>query len=108
MGVQHPVGHEGYVTDISVGSWSASDQIDTSCFLLSAATESRPVVVQGVSGVRRTGTFTECQGSEQATMTEYDFTTNGRNYSFTYMSRTGAVPLSDFDLMVTATAVFSA
>ena len=108
MGNQYSRGHEGYVADIGVGSWSASDQIDTSCFLLITTTSSQPVTVQGVSGARRTGTFTQCQGGEETAMTEYDFTTNGRNYFFTYEARPGAVPLSDFDLMVTATATFSA
>lgn len=108
MGVQHSVGSEGNVTDIGVGSWSISDQIDTSCFLLSGSSDSQPATVQGVSGVRRTGTFAECQGGQQSAMTEYDFTTNGRHYYFTYQARPGAVPLSDFDLMVTATASFSA
>jgi hypothetical protein len=108
MGVQYSRGNEGYVADIGVGSWSASDQIDTSCFLLITTPASQPVTVQGVSGVKRTGTFTQCQGSEETTRTEYDFTTNGRNYYFTYDARPGAVPLADFDLMVTATATFSA
>jgi hypothetical protein len=109
MGVKHPIGGPNeYALDISVGSWPTSPQLDTSCFLLSGPTDNQAVTVQGVNGVRRTGTFTECQGGQQFTQTEYDFTTNSRNYDFTYTARPDAVPLSDFDLMVTATVIFSA
>ena len=66
MGVQHSVGSEGYVTDIGVGSWPVSDQIDTSCFLLIGPSDSQPATIQGVSGVRHTGTFAECQGGQQS------------------------------------------
>jgi len=108
LGVKHPMGPYDYVTDISSGSWPASQRLDTSCFLLATAGESHAVTVDGVTGIRKTGTLTACQGGQSLDVTEYDFTTNGRNYFFTYTARPDAVPLSDFDLMVTSTVTFSA
>jgi hypothetical protein len=104
MGVKHPLGPSDYVTDIGAGSWSVSQNIDTSCFLLKNANQSQPVVV---SGSRKTGTLTACQGGQSLDVTEYDFTTNSRNYFFTYTARPDSVPLSDFDLMVNRTLSFS-
>jgi hypothetical protein len=40
-------------------------------------------------------------------MVEYDFTTAGRNYLFSYRKLAGGVPLSDFDLKVRRTTTFS-
>jgi hypothetical protein len=107
MGVKHPLGPYDYVTDIGAGSWSVNQNIDTSCFLLKNVNQSQPVVVGGVTGSRKTGTLTACQGGQSLDVTEYDFTTNSRNYFFTYTARPDAVPLSDFDLMVTRAVSFA-
>ncbi len=101
------MGPYDYVTDIGAGSWSVNQNIDTSCFLLKNVKQSQPVVVGGVTGSRKTGTLTACQGGQSLDVTEYDFTTNSRNYFFTHTARPDAVPLSDFDLMVTHTVSFS-
>jgi hypothetical protein len=107
MGKQHPYGGSGeYVTDISAGSWPVAMQMDTSCFKL-AAGQSEPEAVDGVTGVRKTGTLIACQGGQTLDTVEYDFTTAGRYYLFSYTKLTDGVPLSDFDLMVRSTATFS-
>jgi hypothetical protein len=108
MGVKHPLGPLDYATDISAASWPASQNIDTTCFQLKNVTNSQPVVVSGVSGSRKTGTLDACRGDHSLELTEYDFTTNGRKYIFTYTARPDAVPLSDFDLMVKTTLGFAA
>jgi hypothetical protein len=107
LGVKRPMGPYDYVTDISAGSWPISQKMDTSCFQLRNVTTSQPVAVRGVTGSRKTGKLTACQGGQTLDLTEYDFTTNARNYVFTYTARSDAVPLSDFDLMVMNTVSFS-
>jgi hypothetical protein len=108
MGNQHPYGGSGeYVTDISAGSWPVTSEMDTSCFKLSAASQSEPTTVDGVTGERKTGTLIACQGGQTLDMVEYDFTTAGRNYLFSYTKLADGVPLSDFDLMVRSTTTFS-
>ena len=81
-------------------------QMDTSCFKL-AAGQSEPETVDGVIGVRKTGTLIACQGGQKLDTVEYDFTTAGRNYLFSYTKLADGVPLSDFDLMVRSTTIFS-
>lgn len=107
MGAKHPMGPLDYATDISAGSWSVDKNLDTSCFQLRNPTTTQSVTIQGVTGSRKTGTLTACQGGQSLDLTEYDFTTNGRNYVLTYTARPDAVPLSDFDLMVKNTFSFS-
>src|SRR6266571_5925562 len=107
MGSQHPLGPQQYVTDISVGSWPVDQQMDTSCFKLSAASHSEESTVDGVAGVRKTGTLTACQGGQALDIVEYDFTVAGRNYFLAYTTLAGGVPLSDFDLMVQRTLTFT-
>jgi hypothetical protein len=107
MGVRHPLGPLDSVTDIGAGSWSVTQNLDASCFLLKNVTNSQTVIVSGVTGSRKTGTLTECQGGQSASATQYEFTTNGRRYLFSYTARPDAVPLSDFDLMVVNTVSFS-
>ena len=107
VGNRHPTGPTDFVMDISTSSWAVTDKIDTTCFKLATASQSESVTVDGVAGVRKTGTLIECQGGQRQDVVEYDFTANGRNYLFSYALRTGAVPLSDFDLMVRNTASFS-
>jgi hypothetical protein len=108
MGVKHPYGGPGeYVTDISAGSWPVTNQMDTSCFKLSSASQTEPTTVDGVTGERKTGTLIACQGGQTLDMAEYDFTTAGRNFLFSYTTLADGVPLSDFDLMVRKTTTFS-
>jgi hypothetical protein len=80
--------------------------MDTSCFKL-AAGQSEPETVDGVTGVRKTGNLIACQGGQTLDVVEYDFTTAGRNYLFSYTTLTDGVALSDFDLMVRRTTSFS-
>jgi hypothetical protein len=75
--------------------------------LLKNVNQNQRVVVGGVTGSRKSGTLTACQGGQTLDVTEYDFTTNSRNYFFTYTVRPDAVPMSDFDLMVNHTVSFS-
>ena len=108
MGVKHPYGGPGeYVTDISAGSWPVAYQMDTSCFKLSEASQTEPTTVDGVTGERKTGTLIACQGGQTLHVVEYDFTTAGRNFLFSYTTLADGVPLSDFDLMVRNTTTFS-
>ncbi len=107
MGTQHPLGPLDYVTDIGAGSWPVAQQMDTTCFKLSAISQSNPETVDRVNGVRKTGTLIACQGGQALAVVEYDFTTAGRNYFFSYTKRADAVPLSDFDLMVRNTISFA-
>jgi hypothetical protein len=108
MGVKHPYGGPGeYVTDISAGSWPVTCQMDTSCFKLSAASQTEPTTVDGVTGERKTGTRIACQGGQTLDVVQYDFTTAGRNFLFSYTKLADGVPLSDFDVMVRKTTTFS-
>lgn len=108
LGKQHPYGGSGeYVTDISAGSWPVTSQMDASCFKLSSASQTEPTTVERVTGERKTGTLIACQGGQTLDMVEYDFTTAGRNYLFSYTKLADGVPLTDFDLMVRKTATFS-
>lgn len=108
MGVKHFFGAAGeFVTDISVGSWPVTYHMDSSCFKLSAASQTEPSTVDGVTGERKTGTLIACQGGQTLDMVEYDFTTAGRNYLFSYTKLADGVPLSDFNLMVRSTTTFS-
>lgn len=107
MGVKHPYGGPGeYVTDISAGSWPVAKQMDTSCFKL-AAGQSEPETVDGVTGVRKTGKLIACQGGQTWDVIEYDFTSAGRNYLFSYTKLADGALLSDFDLMVRSTITLS-
>jgi hypothetical protein len=106
MGVKHSLGPVQYATDISAGSWPVAMQMDTSCFKL-AASQGEPETVDGVTGVRKTGTLIACQGGQTLDMVEYDFATAGRNYLFSYTKLADGVPLSDFDFMVRSTTTFS-
>ena len=106
MGVKHSLGPVQYVTDISAGSWPVAMQMDTSCFKL-AAGQSEPETVDGVTGVRKTGTLIACQGGQTLDTVEYDFAIAGRNYLFSYTRLADGVPLADFDMMVRSTTTFS-
>ncbi len=52
-GTQHPLGPLDYVTDIGAGSWPVAQQMDTTCFKLSAISQSDPETVDRVNGCER-------------------------------------------------------
>jgi hypothetical protein len=97
----------GTNNEINIVSWPVVPQIDFSCSELPPESPSEPLTIGGVNGTRKTGSLIACQGGQRFDLVQYNFTTAGRNYLFSYAALRGGAPLTDFDLMVRHTATFA-